>query len=301
MVSCQNESNQKQKPPLELVSVEDLDFLSNASALSILEEKHYVSQSNTPFINVLQSDSLSDAFYVSHQNEDWKPSPKGQSLELSASEIVKFQGQSFVLVLGSGVEGEMADSAFIIDPVSKRSVFTKSMRSLYDSIVSELGCDNIRITGLGITENAVMLLLHDKEANNYIVQVDRKAYFRYLTGVADILPHHQSLQINLPSNERFNQVFSGAEYLASANTLMFSSTSHEEGADGLTSFIGFIPLHQPENIRIFEVPRVTDEAVIELHAIALEDPNAGAGSLIVAYGKQGKSKDRMYKFRINGK
>ena len=277
-----------QNPPLEILEETPLSEMSLPSAVVSCEGADYLACRDASFISVFSQDTLRSVFPLNNCFIDpEKPYlDPGQRLDLAAGAEVHFSGKPFLTFLSSGnnTDQPFRDTVYLADPTSEEVLYRKNVRELYDEMIRDAGLDEINIEGAALSGSSLFLFHGSEGTGNIIFQFPREAFYRYLTGMTDITPAFEFLEVSLPAIEGNLPVFSDALYLSQENALLFSAKllSPKDGSPS-GCCLGMIPLYDPEKITMAAFRGAEGLMPFSIEAIALQSRTQD-GLVIKAYG-----------------
>lgn len=228
---------------LEITHTSELNGVASASGLAMYGGKYFVIGDDSPFMFLVDSQ-----FNV---KKKWQFFPADTSiLRIPGNvkpdfEALENQGDSILLIFGSGSKSPQRDVLVRINPEDPNNVETYSMTSFYQHLRNqkELEGKELNIEGVTIRKNKMYLF---NRIPSLIFEMDYSAFLEHILD-GSTLPSIETHTYKLPSVNGVRAGFSGATSVSYIPYLIFTASvesNDNSTSDGaiLGSFAGAIKL-----------------------------------------------------------
>ena len=218
---------------------------------------------------------------------------------------LKYQGQEYYLVLGSGSKKGKREKAILM-AAGDHSKQILSLSPLYQSLYEASGMSGkqkLNIEGVANSDDMAYLFNRGNEGKNIVFSIKLDQMMDFISGKSDSLTSLSAVDIELPSIKGFDATLSGADFWPEANSIVYSASV--EGTDTavgdgkvLGSFIGVLPADKlTGNIKVLDLTQSAQQlthngqaVITKVESVAIDTSNQhGVQGYLVSDNDDGTS------------
>ncbi|MFK5854685.1 MAG: hypothetical protein QM503_01055 [Bacteroidota bacterium] len=232
------------------------DNLSSASGIGINEHTIYIVGDDTPWLFQLDNNlTIINKTQISSLDTLVKGrTPKHLKSDFEGAEVIKYDNKIELVVISSGSSKITRDTAYIIDLIDNRVIFSKNLRALYENIKLEAklpSTNEINIEGIAFSNEHAYLMHRGNVSTNIIIKINRDNFLNYIKN-SDVIPDFDIYKYKLPKYNGVQSGFSGVCLNPDNSGLIFTASmedTKDEINDGsiLGSYVGIIPFSEMSN------------------------------------------------------
>ncbi|WMJ74717.1 hypothetical protein RCC89_16305 [Cytophagaceae bacterium ABcell3] len=237
------------------------DTIPSASGMAYVNDTVYVVGDDSPFLFLLSPDFTPIGKHLLLQGyPDKLRIPKKIKPDFECIAEWSRDGQTSLLVFGSGSKAETRDSLAVVHLSHLDNPETYSLTKFYEYLLDDIGegRDMLNIEGAVVHNDSLHLF---NRANNQIYIFEMESFYAFLQGTDTVVDIH-TVQVTLPEVRGVQAGFSGAAVIPEIDYILFSASLEAADdwiADGavLGSYVGMLNAQKPEEV--ISLSPVTDK------------------------------------------